>query len=442
MSRSRSIRSRSRSIRSSRSRSRSIRSSRSRSRSKYFCNDLINTFKTIINIIEYQIYNKNLKNISNKKRIETYSNAVNNLLEYEYSCNVRPQDLRYLTKRPLEIAQELYNTSYVHLENKDPYDALIIHKGLVVGPKNKSKLIADINSYSSLKKLTEFGIGIGPSSLMELVKVGIKNISSLRKMYKEPSQFRDLNISKGLSKALCKYFEISEYSSQVQGPSQGPSQGLNKLPRSEISIWFNVINKIIFDLKKSNLNYEDLIYAPAGSYARGSEFIGDVDYVLSIDNPTYLYQILKNIFQKLTLIDKVGPSKVKLYSVEDLPRRPKSSTEKRYSANLKVIFLIEQDHKQDPTYLKVEFYGYSQSPDEFFFPYFARTEPTSLQKKIKIIASKKGLKLGPFNLDIKGTNTPIYEDQLLRTALYNKISKFKIMNKEDLFKTLDIKELE
>ena len=249
---------------------------------------------------------------------------------------------------------ELFNNGYVILENKSPYYGLIISHGIL------SNNI--LQSYQNISFLTEIGIGIGDSSIKELVEMGYTNIDQIKNNYKE---FR-----KGLKNPLNKYFKghIS-----------------TNLTKEEATKWVIYFNKIIKNIDKN------IIFNIAGSYARGEDIIGDIDYVIVSKSDISLWNTMFKLYNRLSSIYTND------ISFDTALQYPKKYTNKKYySTNIKILF------KTKKGIIKVEIYGYSKC--KFIYPYFSRTANTELQKKIKLYASKKNILLSPWGLIDKNTN--------------------------------------
>lgn len=308
---------------------------------------------------------------------------------------------------------DLYINGKITLENKEPYNGRIIKNGKLVDNGNDKSLI----QFQNLNILTGIGIGIGDAAIKELASMGFTTIDELKIIY-EMNKFK--NFRKGLRNPLCKYFE---------------GNVVEKMTREEATKWKKLIDSIIdstIDEIYTDTDIDndiDIKYSIAGSYARKKENIGDIDYVIVIDNNDFLYICLNKLLDNLADITKIGNKNVKLDSVTETPS--KSLSKQRYSTGIKMWF------ETSSTKTKIEIYGYSMSTDDFCFAYFARSADVNLQKKIKFHASKKGYKLSPYGLFDKESDINIYEIPEQRQLIQKKLGKKKITTIRDLYKFLD-----
>jgi hypothetical protein len=377
-----------------------------------FKQELNDTYRTIIDIISYS----GNSGIANSKRIQTYERAISvvkNARSAQLDKLVEELGIN-LTKAPCKVMKDIFKDDKVVLDKKEPYNGVTIKNGKILDEnKTVKKFSKDLGAFDNLTVLTGLGIGIGNSSVADLVKMGYSSLDQLKIVYQK-NKFKDFR--KGLQGPLCKYFE-------------GITR-VSKMSREEASKWKQTIDNILDNTLKEFGPEKDLIYKIAGSYARKKEEIGDIDYVISTPNNKDLYNFLNLTLDKLSEITKVSDLDIELISVDETPRRPKSG-ETRYSTNVKIWFNNLTDNKKT----KIELYGYAQNIDEFCFVYFARGASVELQKKIKIHASKNGYKLGPWALDKKGTDVPAweYEPELFK----ERIGKEKITTIREIYKFLD-----
>ncbi len=198
---------------------------------------------------------------------------------------------------------------------------------------------------------------------------------------------------------------------------------LGKMSRSEATKWKECISDIVNNAILHISPKIEIKHKIAGSYSRKQEEIGDIDYIIVVNDNESLYQILINVLDQLTEVRNIGELPVKLDSVIETPSKLNKNN-KIYSTAIKMWF------KVGTLKTKIEIYGYSNC--EFCFPYFARSAEVNLQKKVKMQAIKLGYKLSPYGLFIKDTNDEVDSDTVLE-----KIGKQKITTIKNLFDFLE-----
>jgi DNA polymerase/3'-5' exonuclease PolX len=239
--------------------------------------------------------------------------------------------------------------------------------------------------------------------------MGYTSIDELKKIY-DLDEFK--NFRKGIKGPLCKYFE--------------GTVRIEKMSREEATKWKKTIDNLINSIA---VEIADIKYNIAGSYARKKELIGDIDYVIVINDNDKLFEVLNEILDKLTRLTRIQNLSVSLDSVVETPSKP---TKSRYTTGIKAWFNMPDGKKT-----KIEIYGYSMDLEDFCFAYYARAADVDLQKKIKYFASRKGYKLSPFGLFDKKTDNSIYKIPEQLEILQEKLNKEKITSIKDLYKFLD-----
>lgn len=380
------------------------------SNTQEFKKDLIKTYEILLDIIKIN----GDSGIVNKKRQETYRRAIDYVkeldvkeLDVDLSLESFIKELSCLTEKPKKLMKELFTNGEVVLENKSPYNGITIKKGNIVGEEET------IMAFKNLSILTGIGIGLGNSGVKDLIKMGFTSIDQLKIIY-EQNKFE--NFRKGLKIPLCKYFE--------------GTVRIEKMSREEATKWKNIINEIVdisIDEIGSNADQNNFCkHKIAGSYARKQEQIGDIDYIIVVNGKNsnnILYNIMNSVLDKLTEVTVIGEDlKVELDSVTETPS--KAIIGKRYTTAIKLWF------KVGILKTKIEIYGYTDA--EFCFPYFARSGEVNLQKKVKLLAIKKGYKLSPFGLFLKES-----DEEIDKTIVSEKIGKNKIESIRDLFNILE-----
>jgi predicted nucleotidyltransferase len=373
---------------------------------KEFAKDLVLTYEAVLYLSKINGDN----GIANKKRQETYKKAISIVKDHDMSLNISEFIINIsLTEKPSKLMNELFSKGKVILEKKIPYNGVTIKNGKIIG-KNSSEIGSetDIESFKNLSILTGIGIGLGDSSIKELAKMGYNTIEQLKKVY-ETDKFSTFR--KGLQGPLCKYFE--------------GTVRIEKMTRYEATKWKDTIDNIVKCVIKNIVKDSSIIvkHKIAGSYARKQEEIGDIDYVIVVNDNDYLYKIMIEVLDEIVKLTDIGNLPVELDSVSETPSKP-SRDNRRYYTGIKIWF------KVGFLKTKIEIYGYSNC--KFFYPYFARCIQPDLQKKIKICASKLDYKLSPYGLLDKNTDENINSD-----IIREKIGKDEIATLKDLFKFLD-----
>lgn len=382
---------------------------------KVFIKDLINCYEVILDLIKIN----GDSGIVSKKRKETYQKAIE--LVKVINKTTASGDMSTvikiltdsLTEKPRKIMKELYENGIVKLENKSPYNGAVIKNGKVVGAEE------EIDAFKNLSVLIGIGIGLGDAGVKDLVRMGYTSIDQLRLIYKKDNfeSFR-----KGLQAPLRKYFE--------------GTVRIEKMSREEATKWRDTISEIVDEASNDLDEGIEVKHKIGGSYARKKEEIGDIDYVIVVNDNNQtnnqtkannaLYKLMNNVLDSVTAITDIGIP-VELDSVAETPSRPVKG--KRYSTSIKLWFKVGK------LKTKVEIYGYSNA--EFIFPYFARSADVNLQKKIKMHALKNGYKLSPWSLDLRDTDTSIETIPEQVELIREKLGKSKIETIKDLFDFLE-----
>lgn len=382
-----------------------------------FIKDLVSTYDVVLDLIKIH----GDSGIVNRKRQETYKRALAAVKETDSTLELTKftKGLEsVLTEKPKKLMKELLKKGEVVLEDKPPYNGVVIKNGKIVGSEG-----SELEAFKNLSVLTGIGIGLGDSGVKDLVRMGYTSIEQLKSLY-EKDKFADFR--KGLQGPLRKYFE--------------GTVRIEKMSREEATKWGDVITKLVDEAIEEVVDDANVIvkHKMAGSYARKQEEIGDIDYLVVVNDEqdpskanTMLYKIMTHVLDHLTEVTDIGSEDesfpVELDSVTETPSRAVKG--KRYSTAVKMWFKVKS------LKTKVEIYGYSNT--EFIFPYFARAGEVNLQKKVKFHALKKGYKLSPWSLDIKDTDSSIENGPEQVELIKERLGKPKIETIRDLFKFLD-----
>lgn len=186
--------------------------------------------KILINLNKLKISYYNEKD--KKWQIKALTNAINNIEKYENDI-ISGEDLKNNIKG---IGTKIA----VYIDE-------IIEYGFIKNLENKN---IEEDSYKSFMNIT----GVGQSKAKEWIKNGIKNIDELKKKINDGNISITNNIELGL-----KYYD-----------------DLNtRIPRKEIDILKNIIDKILKNINK------DLLFEICGSYRRNNKDSGDVDFLIT-----------------------------------------------------------------------------------------------------------------------------------------------------------------
>jgi NAD-dependent DNA ligase/DNA polymerase/3'-5' exonuclease PolX len=123
--------------------------------------------------------------------------------------------------------------------------------------------------------------GIGPKKAQELVTLGITSIAHLRS--------RQNDVLNNTQRVGLRYYENI----------------LQRIPRSEIDAYKKVI-QTAFDHFRTNAKFEIV-----GSYRRGAETSGDIDVILTCDDPSFATQFIQYLVKEQIILEVLsqGPSK-------------------------------------------------------------------------------------------------------------------------------------
>lgn len=375
---------------------------------------LIKDFETIVAVVKH----RGSGGIVNFKRIQTYKETVDLLQslseeprfkDSKINTNTKKQFLEFLKEhmknkpKAFGLIKQVLETNKMQLENKPPYGGIVIKKGII----QDRQIENEIRGFSQLSRLLGKGTGLGNVSVNELIRMNYDSIEKLKKEY-DKNKFEKFR--KGLKTPLIKFFE-------------GTTRE-DKMPRKEATEWKKIISKMVTDISKKIKT--PILHEIAGSYARGREIIGDIDYVITVDNDKDLYKMMLALTEKLQKVTKVGKKSVKFVRFDEKPK-PKNPKKERYSTTIKLWFL-----GNDGKHTKVEIYSYSQPSDHFIFSLFARSGSVWQQKKVRFHASKEGFKLSQWGIDKKGTDNSVLETPIVKKRLGKK--HFKTV--DDIYKFL------
>jgi NAD-dependent DNA ligase len=132
--------------------------------------------------------------------------------------------------------------------------------------------------------------GIGPKKAKELVDAGITTIDQLR-----AKQDQVLN---AIQKVGLKYYEDI----------------LNRLPRKEVEEYEKLFNKDFKKISDNNANFEIV-----GSYRRGAESSGDIDVIITSENPEVFKKFIDLLLQEGVIVEILSRGPTKCLVIAKIP---------------------------------------------------------------------------------------------------------------------------
>jgi DNA ligase-1 len=305
---------------------------------------------------------KGSQKMSNTFRIRTYDRNIEILetmddnLSFEKAVSFLKE---FLTKACVNKLITVIEKGIIQLD-KEPYNGVTVINGIVSDPELQSEIEAVI----TMEPLLNAKVGIGSNLLQQLIGLGYNDIDSLENFQ------TDKRISPGLKKALTKYFD-------------GSIRTVPRMSRDEAKEWRKSLNKKMKPLKS---DYKNLKYKMCGSYARKSETIGDIDYVIVNDGTNQdLYNIMMFLLKDLEK-EFIVDSKLVYVEKEEIPKASKG-----YKDQLHMMLRLTKEgsgHKR-----KLEVYGYSSKKQDYLFAFLDRTASVPKQKEMRWKAHKLGLSL-------------------------------------------------
>ena len=134
--------------------------------------------------------------------------------------------------------------------------------------------------------------GVGPKKAKELVEKGITTIAQLRSRQDE--------LLNDVQKAGLKYYEDI----------------LERIPRSEIDE-YNTLFKTSFE----KVSTPESRYEIVGSYRRGAHTSGDIDAIITSDDPSMFPKFIDVLLEKEVIIEVLSRGKTKCLVIARLPNR-------------------------------------------------------------------------------------------------------------------------
>jgi DNA polymerase/3'-5' exonuclease PolX len=246
--------------------------------------------------------------------------------------------------------------------------------------QNKEKILEELESI----------VGVGRAKSTELYNEGITSV----KMLKQKIKKGEIEVNEKIELGL-KYF--GKYQTNI--------------PRKEIDKVYKILEKIINSMNKEYKLDESnkYIFQVCGSYRRERPTSGDIDVLVSKmggnkDDTNHLELVINKLKEKI----KLNADKPLL--IDDI-------TDK----NFETKYMGFSQYKENPVRrIDVRFVNF----DSFYSALLYFTGSADLNKKMRMIAKNKGLKLSEYGL-FKADGT-----------------KLKIKSEEDFFKALDMDYIE
>jgi len=318
---------------------------------------IINEFERLISFIEEEIdklnseknnklENDNIKKLvtSNQFRIKQLKNVTSLLKQYPNKITLDNyldlKDVKGIGKGSLERIKEILMMGKLNEL-----------AGFIDEKKEKKKAIEELETV----------VGIGHSKAVELYNQGIKSVKDLKKQIKLGKVEVNDKVELGL-----KYY--------------GKFEG--NIPRKEIDKVYKIFTETIKEINKNYKKSEQFIFEFCGSYRREKPTSGDIDILISKlgnfnENNNYLENIIK------ILKNPIKKNDDKPLLVDDLTEFGKTK------------YMGFARFKENPVRrIDIRFVPYESYPSALV--YF--TGSAELNKKMRIIAKSKKLKLSEYGL--------------------------------------------
>jgi len=308
---------------------------------------IINEFEKLVSSIEEEIdTQQNLKKLtSNKFRLRQIKNVLVILKKYPIKITLENymelDNIQGIGKGTLDRIKEILETgslselsNFVNVDNK------------------KNKIIEDLETV----------VGIGHVNALELFTQGIKSVKDLIKKVEN----NEIEVNDKILLGL-KYY--------------GKFEG--NIPRKETDKVYKIFNSIINKINKKLKETEKYTVDFCGSYRREKETSGDIDVLISKKGP------LESDFNYLENIIKLLKEPIKKNN--DTPLIIDDMTDK----NIHTKYMGFCKYKENPPRrIDIRFIPY----ESYFSALLYFTGSAELNKKMRIIAKSKKLKLSEYGL--------------------------------------------
>jgi DNA polymerase/3'-5' exonuclease PolX len=287
--------------------------------------------KTLISLL----YRSSDKSVTFK--IKVYNQAIE---EIDNGLNIRSQSVR-------EKLMSFKRFGFIQY-----FDASICSKPFkIIGPwqTDNEDLNKYLKSFCELNILMNAKVGIGPKTLIILCNSGLDLETILHNKHE---------FNTGIYKSLSKFEDMIGYSHLLK-------DGVMRVPRIEADSIVKKLQSIVFDDVGDVVGDDvgkDVKSLVAGSYARGSEKIKDIDFVVIATNEEHLKLAFNKIIKKMRPI----------------------SCEKTF----RKLRLIVKDLR-----IPIEVYGYVNDIENFWAAEIDRSLTVNEHRRLRILAAKKGFRL-------------------------------------------------
>lgn len=305
--------------------------------------------------------------------------------------NFRLRQLKNVLSILKKYPEQITLKNYLELKEIEGIGAHTIERVKEILEKGK---LSELEGFSKEVDEKEEGIreleslvGVGRAKAVELYNQGATSVKKLKQMIKKGEIEVNEKVELGL-----KYY--------------GKFEG--NIPRKEIDTIYKIFAKIIKKMNKGLEEHEKYIFEICGSYRREKPTSGDIDVLVSkldVKDSTKSKTVHLEVFIN-HLKENLKENGDKPLLVDDITNK---NFETKYMGFLKF--------KENPVRrIDVRFVTY----DSYYSALLYFTGSAELNKKMRVIAIKKGLKLSEYGL-FKTDGT-----------------KLKIKSEEDYFKALDL----
>ncbi len=337
---------------------------------------IVKEFEKLVNYVQSQIDNSTDVKVktANTFRLKQIKNALSTIKKYPEELTIENlkefKELPGIGKGTIDRIKEIINKGYLE-ELKDF--------------KNDNDENEEI-----IEELTSI-VGIGRVKALELIKLGVDSIKSLKKKVKDGQIELNEKIMLGI-----------KYHNKFKGD----------IPRKEITQISKLIDSIIKKLNKKLDEKEKYYFEICGSYRREKDTSGDIDVLVSKIGTLYDKEEKENHLDKVIQLLK---SDIKTNN--DEPLIVDDITDKNYETK----YMGFCKYKENPVRrIDIRFVAHDVFPSALL--YF--TGSAELNKKMRQIAKTMGYKLSEYGLT--------KEDG----------TRMKIESEYDIFKLLKIEYLE
>lgn len=320
---------------------------------------IINEFEKLISFIEDQQETDNKAIVAKQFRIKQLKNVLSLLKKYPEKITLdnykELSKVSGIGKGSIDRIKEILENGFL--------SELASYKDI---SKKKKKALEDLESV----------VGIGPAIALELYDKGIKSVKKLIKMVEDDEIELNDKILLGL-----KYYGKFE----------------ENIPRKEISCIYKIFTDVIKKLNKNLDENKKYVFEICGSYRREKLTSGDIDVLISKkgklnEKVNYLEEII-NLLKEPLKKNNDQPLLIDALTYKNIHTK--------YMGFCK--FLDNPNRRIDIRFVPF---------DSYFSALAYFTGPADLNKKMRLIAKNKKLKLSEYGLFTKeGEKLPIHSEQ-------------------------------